>query len=102
MEHSKLKFEADNVKLLGFAVISLGNCWRLAGCNDMAIHINIAKHYSIYYTEHSSVCYVVQFYKSILICSIQLAWNLAMSFDERWMNSKSHLETKKSKKLIKN
>ena len=53
-------------QLVGLAVISLGNCWRLAGCNDVATHINIAEHYSIYYTKHCSVCYIVQLYKSIL------------------------------------
>ena len=53
-------------QLVGLAVISLGNCWRLVGCNDVAIHINIAEHYSIYYTKHCSVCYFVQLYKSIL------------------------------------
>ena len=72
-----------NKPTVGLAVISLGNCWRLTGCNDVATHINIAEHYSIYYTKHCSLCYVVQLYKSILTYSIQLAWNLAMSFDER-------------------
>ena len=77
------KADAAAFQLVGLAVISLGNCWRLAGCNDMAIHISMAEHYSIDYTKHCSVCYVVQLYKSILTYSIQLAWNLAMSFDER-------------------
>ena len=53
---------------LAVAVINLGNCWRLAGSNDVATHINIA------------VCYVAQLYKSILTYSIQLAWNLAIGF----------------------
>ena len=71
------------IQLVGLAVISLNNCWRLTGCNDVATHINITEHYSIYYTKNCSVCCVVQLYKSTLKYSIQLAWNLAMSFDER-------------------
>ena len=72
----------DRFQVVGLAVISLGNCWRLTGCNDVATHITIAEHYSIYYTKLCSVCYVVQLYESILTYTIQLAWNLAMSFDE--------------------